>query len=777
MDEQLVLKQRISYNETTTMKEDFARAPGASPATQTAAVLAVFLLATSGCLGGGTRVCASGLVCPEELVCDDVHDRCVRAEQLTACEGVPNDDPCVYSGIDGWCRQGLCMAEACGNGIAEGLEECDGDDLLGLTCDLPFSGGILACTDSCKLDYRGCTGEAVCGDALIEGDEQCDGTSLPVQTCFDFGFEYGALGCTDSCTLDQTDCGWHGWRHVDTGAGGDVQYDDVWGSSPSDVFAVGFQNPGDVVISHFDGESWTNFTTPPTEILEDLTLWGSGSTDVYMAGAGMVLHFDGTLWNEVAIGSGMGSFSGVGGTGTNDVWVTGFDGTGGVLYQYDGTDWTEHPSSVGLWGIWVVDASTRYLIGGDSSTNLSLHDAAGFHPVQLPGLYGAKDVWASSVDDVYVVASASDATGGDVVLHFDGAQWREESGVSRNIGTALGTVSGSGPEDIYVTTAGGRRNVWHYDGHNWLLMETGANASLARVWVAPNGTAFAAGGVVMRYHGAAWSILPELAFGGQLHTVRGSSPNDVYALSQSALFHYDGQAWSQVQNLPCSELVAAWVYSADDVYFGCSGEIWHFDGTTYFLEFPVGIDPFVFWGFTPNVLFVATATGYVDWRDEAMFWASTQAATVPLWGLHGSGSTHVIAVGDQGTAVHFDGSMWTERNVGSVNSLRAVWCGSYTSCWAVGDGGLIAHHDGQQWSVSQPVTNENLHAVWGLSTGGVFAAGENGTLLHYDGQRWTPFNAGTSLAIRSLFSTGGSDLFLAGDGSFTRLLLKTGDLE
>jgi len=47
--------------------------------------------------------------------------------------------------------------KGCGNGIAEGLEDCDGDDLRGATCDgIGFLGGELACTAACKLDGRGC---------------------------------------------------------------------------------------------------------------------------------------------------------------------------------------------------------------------------------------------------------------------------------------------------------------------------------------------------------------------------------------------------------------------------------------------------------------------------------------------------------------------------------------------------------------------------------------------------------------------------------------------
>lgn len=56
------------------------------------------------------------------------------------------------------CEAELAAAQACGNGVKEGAEECDTADLGGATCaGAGFAGGTLRCgTSTCTLDASGC---------------------------------------------------------------------------------------------------------------------------------------------------------------------------------------------------------------------------------------------------------------------------------------------------------------------------------------------------------------------------------------------------------------------------------------------------------------------------------------------------------------------------------------------------------------------------------------------------------------------------------------------
>jgi hypothetical protein len=58
----------------------------------------------------------------------------------------------------------------CGDGVASGTEQCDGDDLRGRAC--PSGTGVPTCTDQCTLDFDECP--RVCGDGIVSGTEECE---------------------------------------------------------------------------------------------------------------------------------------------------------------------------------------------------------------------------------------------------------------------------------------------------------------------------------------------------------------------------------------------------------------------------------------------------------------------------------------------------------------------------------------------------------------------------------------------------------------------------
>ncbi|MCA9677821.1 MAG: DUF4215 domain-containing protein [Myxococcales bacterium] len=158
--------------------------------------------------------CGNGVVGPDEG-CDDGNaisgDGCDANCTVTGCgNGVQTaGEACDDGNLDAndGCSP-TCVIE-CGNGTLQPTEECDGDNFGGQSCvslGQGYIGGDLACTTSCTLDTSGCVAPA-CGNGVVEVGEACDGVDLGGATCASIGQGYvgGTLGC-DACAFDTSAC-------------------------------------------------------------------------------------------------------------------------------------------------------------------------------------------------------------------------------------------------------------------------------------------------------------------------------------------------------------------------------------------------------------------------------------------------------------------------------------------------------------------------------------------------------------------------------------------
>src|SRR5712664_3366866 len=83
---------------------------------------------------------------------------------------------------------------------------------------------------------------------------------------------------------------------------------------------------------------WSSVASPTT--LSLVAVWGSSATDVWAVGnlepqGGAMVHYDGTSWSSVMNGT---FLNAVWGTSASDVWAVGCCGT--VLLHYNGTTWS-----------------------------------------------------------------------------------------------------------------------------------------------------------------------------------------------------------------------------------------------------------------------------------------------------------------------------------------------------------------------------------------------------------------------------------------------------
>ncbi len=109
----------------------------------------------------------------------------------------------------GSCDDSVKIVDACGDGVLDPGEQCDGAELSGATCaTLGFhdEAAPLACAADCTFDTTGCGTR--CGDHVVDLDdgEVCDSEQLNDATCASLGYDDGILACDQACAFDRSQC-------------------------------------------------------------------------------------------------------------------------------------------------------------------------------------------------------------------------------------------------------------------------------------------------------------------------------------------------------------------------------------------------------------------------------------------------------------------------------------------------------------------------------------------------------------------------------------------
>jgi len=125
---------------------------------------------------------------------------------------------------------------------------------------------------------------------------------------------------------------------------------------------------------------------------------------------------------------------------------------------------------------------------------------------------------------------------------------------------------------------------------------------------------------------------------------------------------------------------------------------------------------------------------------------SPPPASAKLFGDWAIDASDVLAVGEAGTILFYDGTSWSFRAGGTTNALYAMGPGVV----AVGAGGTILRYNPatDAWSPQASGTTNALYGVTRTPPGGTFVVvGAVGTILHYDGTSWIPQTSGTTATL------------------------------
>jgi len=231
--------------------------------------------------------------------------------------------------------------------------------------------------------------------------------------------------------------------------------------SATSVWAVGYTGGGagnQTLILHWDGATWTQVPSPsPGDISRLYSVRAVSASDAwavgsFSSGAGdqtLILHWDGTIWTQVpspspgGTGSGNDLFS-VAATSHSDAWAVGESFTSSkittLILHWDGTIWQQVPSpnpghSNELFGIAATSASNAWAVGdatnGTAEQTLVLHwNGRQWTQAVSPDQGGSTNgnvlvaASATSTQNAWAVGYFANGAGDStLILHWNGTTW------------------------------------------------------------------------------------------------------------------------------------------------------------------------------------------------------------------------------------------------------------------------------------------------------------------------------------------------------------------
>ena len=168
------------------------------------------------------------------------------------------------------------------------------------------------------------------------------------------------------------------------------------------------------------------------------------------------------------------------------------------------------------------------------------------------------------------------------------------------------------------------------------------------------------------------------------------------------------------------------------------------------------------WGGDGQVVAVGDEGAIVAF-DGNRWLAHAAPSPLHLHGVWGRRADQVYAVGDFATVVEFDGSRWREiHRLGIDVAAVAVAGFGPHDLFVVGDEGLILRSDGIGFERIDGKTRNALYALWGLDADHVLAVGDFGAILRWNGREWNSFSAGTEAFLYGVCGRALDDVVVVG---------------
>ncbi|WP_242342953.1 InlB B-repeat-containing protein [Anaeromyxobacter terrae] len=478
-------------------------------------------------------------------------------------------------------------------------------------------------------------------------------------------------------------------------------------------------------------------------------LWaiaGASRSSLWAVGEGALLHY-GSRW-DTACGplDGWILYSAYA-KDDRDVWVAGQ----GTIGHFDGASWSATPSDPG-WRVFEIFGDAREAFAAYSGTTSGIlrWNGAGWAPSYGGPSASGLSVWGDGAGRAW-------GTDGGLLVTWDGTRWTH-SVRPFNLND-LWAPAGGEPWFAGFTF---RDPEWWIHDAAVCTLERGAYLSVPLppgyreanwvrgsasddVWVNAWSTESGAEGVMLRWDGAAWTIVaspgesyPPLVLARDEAWLVQNARDPGTVRSVPRVMRFDGTQWTTSLELEAPSLAAA-VTASGAVWAAAEDGLWRFDGTRWTsmhgrlgYSAHLASDGLRVW-----------AAGYDGGGSSTVAaWDGSQMTTFRLSGdataLYATGGHAWLATagstrdGANARVHHWDGVSWTELDTGTPMYVHALWASAPTDLWAVGVvypatwtslTGIIAHWDGAAW-VRREMRDYELRSVWGSGARDVWVSGD-----------------------------------------------------
>jgi uncharacterized repeat protein (TIGR01451 family) len=190
------------------------------------------------------------------------------------------------------------------------------------------------------------------------------------------------------------------------------------------------------------------------------------------------------------------------------------------------------------------------------------------------------DVSASNPNSAWAVGNTRTHT---LIDRWNGSVWDRRSSPSPSGATLSGVVSIS-PRDAWAVGGRGAHSlIEHVDGGPWAIVAAPDIGPLIGVDGTSSDDVWAVGnGGILHWNGVAWQVSPAPAV--TLTGVVAIAPDDAWAVGDATL-HWDGTSWSQVASPAVGQLQSVDASAGDDVWALGQGRVIHWNGTAW-IEVP-----------------------------------------------------------------------------------------------------------------------------------------------------------------------------------------------